>query len=587
MSQEKVELRNYGKHKPVVSSRTTVINRGGSLPFGGGVTSQRSSTLRMSMGGGPSYAAGTLAGLSHKGVNDVISTRDKEKKDMQGLNERFASYIEKVRFLEAQNKALLAEIERLKKLKGFDVSEIKELYENELAECRNVIDDLSKEKAKFDSTLVGLQDALDDEKRERFAAEKENAELRNKLDRLNDQIGEYEGEVATLRGRVNGLEDEVGKLRAANKRLQEDICRLRADLDEETRKRIEAECKAQAIEEDLTFRLNVADAEIKELTALLDRDKGTEMRDIWKGEMSKAVSELQKEYDNQLAAIRADCEMRMESQLRELQAGVNRDNMEAAQAKEEVKKLKSKMGGMNPRIGELEAENAKLLAQLRQLQIDYGDLEADRDREVSDLKTQIETLSMQMEAVMQELQVLQDAKLSLELEISCYRKLLEGEEQSLKHVVESASGARSKGANQLADIVQKSSLSSSESVGKMVVNRTCRGNITFDNAKADGTVVTLANNTAPGRGSKSTNIQGWKIRRFIKEKEKYSYEIKDNITLGPGQTLNIYTQGSADEAGPNDIVANIITWGGGAGSFQLFDKENDRDPKATLSIKMS
>lgn len=85
---------------------------------------------------------------------------------MQGLNERFASYIEKVRFLEAQNKALLAEIDRLKKLKGFDVSEIKELYEQEIAESRNVIDELSKEKAKFDSTLVGLQDALDDEKRE-------------------------------------------------------------------------------------------------------------------------------------------------------------------------------------------------------------------------------------------------------------------------------------------------------------------------------------------------------------------------------------------------------------------------------------
>ena len=47
----------------------------------------------------------------------------------------------------------------------------------------------------------------------------------------------------------------------------------------------------------------------------MDRDKGMEMRDIWKGEMSKAVSELQREYDDQLAAIRADCEMRMESQV--------------------------------------------------------------------------------------------------------------------------------------------------------------------------------------------------------------------------------------------------------------------------------
>ena len=55
--------------------------------------------------------------------------------------------------------------------------------------------------------------------------------------------------------------------------------------------------------------------EIKELQALIDRDKGTEMRDIWKGEMSKAVSELQKEYDNQINQIRLDCESRMESQV--------------------------------------------------------------------------------------------------------------------------------------------------------------------------------------------------------------------------------------------------------------------------------
>lgn len=55
--------------------------------------------------------------------------------------------------------------------------------------------------------------------------------------------------------------------------------------------------------------------EIKELQALIDRDKGVEMRDIWKGEMSKAVNELQKEYDNQINQIRLDCESRMESQV--------------------------------------------------------------------------------------------------------------------------------------------------------------------------------------------------------------------------------------------------------------------------------
>lgn len=452
MSSEKVEYRRSVKTAPVVSSRTTVIQR---TPAGSGNVMNRSSTSRLSMG--PAFSTGVLAGLSHKGVNDVIQTRDREKKDMQGLNERFASYIEKVRFLEAQNKALLAEIERLKKLKGFDVSEIKELYEQEIAESRNVIDELSKEKAKFDSTLVGLQDALDDEKRERLASEKECAELRNKLDRLNDQIGEYEGEIATLRGRIGGLEDEVSKQRATNKRLQDDIARLRADLDEETRKRIEAECKAQAVEEDLTFRLNVADAEIKELQALIDRDKGVEMRDIWKGEMSKAVNELQKEYDNQINQIRLDCESRMESQLRELQAGVNRDNMEAQQAKEETRKLKSRMGDIGPRLAELEAENAKLRNQIIALESEMSDMQREHDRENDKNAERISGLENSLEEVIRELQVLQDAKLSLELEISCYRKLLETEENSLKNIVENSSGARSKGANQLADIVQKSS----------------------------------------------------------------------------------------------------------------------------------
>nr|XP_022320106.1 retrograde protein of 51 kDa-like isoform X1 [Crassostrea virginica] len=618
MSSEKVEFRRSVKTAPVVSHRTTVIQR---TPAGSGHVVNRSSTSRLSMGSGPAFSAGTLAGLSHKGVNDVIQTRDREKKDMQGLNERFASYIEKVRFLEAQNKALLAEIERLKKLKGFDVSEIKELYEQEIAESRNVIDELSKEKAKFDSTLVGLQDALDDEKRERLASDKECAELRNKLDRLNDQIGEYEGEIATLRGRIGGLEDEVSKLRATNKRLQDDIARLRADLDEETRKRIEAEIKAQAVEEDLTFRLNVADAEIKELQALIDRDKGTEMRDIWKGEMSKAVSELQKEYDNQINQIRLDCESRMESQLRELQAGVNRDNMEALQAKEETKKLKTRMGDVMPRLAELEAENAKLRNQIIALESEMSDMQREHDRENDKNMERIAGLENSLEEVIRELQVLQDAKLSLELEISCYRKLLESEENSLKNIVETSSGARSKGANQLADIVQKSSssysygsryseetsntslsstsgsnygnpdLKSSESTGKLTVHRSCRGNIAFSDASPDGSQVGLENNTsgAKGKGSpsrdKTVNLKGWKIRREIGGKTKCTHEFKNDLMLGPGQKIKLYSGGAADmKQSDNDIVCDFFTWHAGGGNYILTDEYNNEKASLKMTI---
>ncbi|KAL1270341.1 hypothetical protein QQF64_032630 [Cirrhinus molitorella] len=40
--------------------------------------------------------------------------RSNEKEQLQGLNDRFASYIDKVRFLEEQNKQLEAEIQAIK-----------------------------------------------------------------------------------------------------------------------------------------------------------------------------------------------------------------------------------------------------------------------------------------------------------------------------------------------------------------------------------------------------------------------------------------------------------------------------------------
>lgn len=48
--------------------------------------------------------------------------------------------------------------------------------------------------------------------------------------------------------------------------------------------------------------------------------------------------------------------------------------------------------------------------------------------ECTQFREEISKLRVEMEGILQELQTLMDAKLSLELEICAYRKLLEGEE---------------------------------------------------------------------------------------------------------------------------------------------------------------
>ena len=73
---------------------------------------------------------------------------------MSELNDRFAGYVERVRFLEAQNKKLQIELDMLKSKWGQETKHIEKMYQVELEEARSVLNDTAK-------TKDGLQVKLD------------------------------------------------------------------------------------------------------------------------------------------------------------------------------------------------------------------------------------------------------------------------------------------------------------------------------------------------------------------------------------------------------------------------------------------
>ncbi|KAK6979225.1 intermediate filament protein, partial [Biomphalaria glabrata] len=72
--------------------------------------------------------------------------------------------------------------------------------------------------------------------------------------------------------------------------------------------------------------------------------------------------------------------------------------------------------------------NAQLEKQYQDLLRELEQKEHEHDIELNSLKDEMNKLRTEMEGMLVELQTLMDAKLSLELEIAAYRKLLEGEE---------------------------------------------------------------------------------------------------------------------------------------------------------------
>lgn len=89
---------------------------------------------------------------------DFLNTRTNEKAELQHLNDRFASYIEKVRFLEQQNAGLTVEIEKLRNREG--PGRLVEMYEEEMRELRRQIEALSNQRARVEVERDNLADDL-------------------------------------------------------------------------------------------------------------------------------------------------------------------------------------------------------------------------------------------------------------------------------------------------------------------------------------------------------------------------------------------------------------------------------------------
>lgn len=212
---------SWSRSSPSPASSTYKRNVGpGRTSYGSTVLSSTES-LELSQsslfngGGGGGGAGGTV---------ELKLSRSNEKEQLQGLNDRFAGYIEKVHSLEQQNKELEAELASLRQ-KQAGRSQLGVALEHELRELRVALEQVNHEKAALqldsdhlEEDIQRLKERFEDEARLHEDADAITRALRKDMEEasmvkveLDKKVQSLLDEVAFLRG---NHEEEVGDLLA-------------------------------------------------------------------------------------------------------------------------------------------------------------------------------------------------------------------------------------------------------------------------------------------------------------------------------------------------------------------------------------
>jgi intermediate filament protein if len=539
-----------------IAPRNLIIQRSsfGSGPAGGSSVRERSVQYGMQS----SIPPGAYAAVSQTGVANVKSSREREKKDMQDLNERFAGYIEKVRFLEAQNRRLADELDKLKSKWGKETTQIKAMYQAELDEARKLLDDAVKDKARLEIRVASLEEQLEELTQKLNEARQSLADAREQVDKQNQQLSDYEAEINLLRRRVEQLENDRDKDKKLIAQLQDSLNRARADLDNETLLHIDAENRRQTLEEELEFLKSVHEQEMKELAALAYRDTTAENREFWKNEMGQALREIQGVYDDKLDVMRGELEAFYNLKIQEFRTGANRQNLETAHCKEETKRLRTQLTDLRDKLADLDARNQQLQRELDALRREKEQRERELEEENHELKEEIAKLRAEMEAVLKELQDIMDSKLGLELEIAAYRKLLEGEENrvGLRGLIDNLSSEQTASVNSTRlETVLKGEMSA-----KTTYQRSAKGPIAIQECSPDGKFICLENT-----GRKDELVGDWVIKRNIDGQDRPDVKLNSSLTIKSVNKIKIWARETKPRsAADSDIECNETTWGIGA-----------------------
>lgn len=328
---------------------------------------------------------------------EIQRVKTQEREQIKTLNNKFASFIDKVRFLEQQNQVLQTKWELLQQVNtSTRTSSLEPVFEEFISQLQRQVDVLTTEQLRQNTEIRNMQDVVEDYK--------------------------------------NKYEDEINKRTNA----ENDFVVLKKDVDAAFMGKSDLQSKVDTLYGEINFLKYLFDTELSQIqTHVSDTNVILSMDNNRSLDLDSIIDAVRAQYEIIAQKSKDEAEALYQTKYQELQ-------ITAGKHGDDLKNSKMEISELNRNIQRLRAEIANIKKQVEGMHGLISDAEERGERALQNAKQKLQDMEEALQQAKEDLakllrdyQAMLGAKLSLDVEIATYRQLLEGEESRMSGALQS------------------------------------------------------------------------------------------------------------------------------------------------------